>query len=305
MDGLIAFNKEPGESSNGALTRLKRVLDVRKAGFAGTLDPFASGILPVGVGRATRLLEYVQAQKKTYFAELTLGASTDTGDLTGEENAASDLPKFVGLDLGACIERFTGEISQQPPAYSALKVDGERAYALARKGETPTLPTRTITIHSLEFPEVFPSEENPALLAKLTLRVNCSSGTYVRTLGEDIALHLGTVGHLTSLVREEVGEFNLENSYTLLEVERALLSGSDYFLLPFEAGLGDLPRIKVSAELLKEICLGKKPLVTNHRNAPLPDEGVEFAVMDEKDELAAICRREDNLIKPRKVFKPA
>jgi tRNA pseudouridine55 synthase len=186
-------------------------------GHAGTLDPLATGVLPVLLGRATRLMDLVQSGTKTYIAEITLGTATETDDAEGAPVCNADVPPLDRARIEAVLSRFVGEIDQTPPKYSALKVGGQRAYALARGGATLELAPRPITIQSLNLLDF--------AVACLRIEVSCSKGTYIRALARDIALALGTVGHMSSLIRTRVGPFTIEDSIDLahLVVREALL----------------------------------------------------------------------------------
>jgi len=209
--GILNINKPCGWTSHDVVARVRRVAGERRVGHAGTLDPLAEGVLPVLVGRATRLADYIQAQPKTYVATIALGTATTTDDAEGSVVASAPVPAFDA----AVLEPFRGEIQQMPPAHSALKVDGQRAYAVARRGGAVKLEPRRVMIYDLRI-----LAEEP-----LILEVACSKGTYIRSLARDIAQALGTVGHLAHLVRTRVGPFLLSTAVTIdaLDVARALL----------------------------------------------------------------------------------
>ena len=209
--GILNINKPCGWTSHDVVARVRRVAGERRVGHAGTLDPLAEGVLPVLVGRATRLADYIQAQPKTYVATIALGTATTTDDAEGSVVASAPVPAFDA----AVLEPFRGEIQQMPPAHSALKVDGQRAYAVARRGGAVKLEPRRVMIYDLRI-----LAEEP-----LILEVACSKGTYIRSLARDIAQALGTVGHLAHLVRTRVGPFLLSTAVTIdaLDFARALL----------------------------------------------------------------------------------
>jgi len=209
--GILNINKPCGWTSHDVVARVRRVAGERRVGHAGTLDPLAEGVLPVLMGRATRLADYIQAQPKTYVATIALGTATTTDDAEGSVVASAPVPAFDA----AVLEPFRGEIQQTPPAHSALKVDGQRAYAVARRGGAVKLEPRRVMIYDLRI-----LSEEP-----LILEVACSKGTYIRSLARDIAQALGTVGHLAHLVRTRVGPFLLSTAVTIdaLDVARALL----------------------------------------------------------------------------------
>jgi tRNA pseudouridine55 synthase len=201
---FFPVDKPPGPTSFNAVARVRRHLPKKtKVGHAGTLDPFASGVLLIGIGKATRFMEDVHRHSKTYIAEIQLGLSTDTLDSTGKVDAEAPVPEILAAKLESVVATFTGVIDQLPPIYSAKKVAGARAYDLARRGEDVQLQTVPVTIHDLQLEQL---EEN-----LLRCEVTCSTGTYIRSLGRDIAAALGTVGHLKSLRRTRIGGVTLEH----------------------------------------------------------------------------------------------
>jgi tRNA pseudouridine55 synthase len=219
------------------VAKVRRLADQKRVGHAGTLDPMAEGVLPVLLGRATRLADVIQLGHKTYRATAHLGASTDTDDAEGTVILAQAVPALSGAVLETTLDRFRGDILQRPPQYSALKVAGRRAYAVARAGGEVDLAPRPVSVYALRLLGWTPPE--------LTFEVTCSRGTYVRALARDIAVALGTVGHLSALVRTRVGPFAIEDALTLdaiatLGVERALL--------PASCALPDAPTYSATAD---------------------------------------------------------
>lgn len=212
-DGVFTFIKPPGITSHDAVGIVRRILKIKRVGHSGTLDPLAYGVLPIFVGKATRLIEYTESFTKTYVAEGCFGISTDTEDSTGNciAKAGSDVVSPTWETLLAVCNSFIGRIEQQPSMYSAIKVDGKRAYELARMGKMVTLPSREITIYSLD------------LLAYkypyFTIKVTCSSGTYIRALLRDIFAKLAIPGTMTQLARTQVGPFRIEEGLTAEELE--------------------------------------------------------------------------------------
>ena len=204
MTGLILLDKPAGQSSFSALGNVKRVLGTRKVGHAGTLDPFATGLLVALSGRLTRLVPLMTALDKEYVAVVRTGEETDTLDPEGEVVARADVPGIEALARAA--GAFRGEIEQVPPAYSAVKIDGRRAYARARSGEAPLMPSRRVTVHSLDILDWKAPD--------LTVRVRCSKGTYVRSLARDIAAAAGSRGYCVSLRRTAVGPFRVDEAVT-------------------------------------------------------------------------------------------
>jgi tRNA pseudouridine55 synthase len=214
---------------------MRRLAGQKRVGHAGTLDPLAEGVLPVLLGRATRLADFIQLGHKTYVAEISLGTSTDTDDAEGEVIGRQPVPPLSRPDLEVVLAGFTGEILQTPPRYSALKVGGRRAYALARSGEDVELAARPVTIHAVRLLETSDTA--------LRIEVACSKGTYIRALARDIAQALGTVGHLSSLVRTRVGPFALEDALTPAEIANR---GVPDTIQPADHAMPDVPRHTLS-----------------------------------------------------------
>ncbi|BBE33757.1 tRNA pseudouridine(55) synthase TruB [Sphingosinicella microcystinivorans] len=243
MDGWIILDKPLGLTSAQGVAAIKRLW--RQAGFprpkighGGTLDPLATGVLPIALGEATKLTGRMLNGDKAYDFTVRFGVATETEDAEGAVVATSDV-RPSRSEIEAVLPRFTGPIEQRPPAYSALKVDGERAYARARAGETVVLALRGVTIHALDLLE--------ANGETATFSVACSKGTYVRSLARDIAKALGTVGHVVMLRRTKAGPFGLESAITLdklgeLAMEQRLIAA----LLPLTAGLDDIPALAVN-----------------------------------------------------------
>jgi tRNA pseudouridine55 synthase len=211
VDGLLLLNKPSGITSNRALQIVKRLLNAKKAGHTGSLDPAATGMLPLCFGEATKVCAYLLDADKTYRVTAKLGSKTDTGDADGKEVATANVPELSQDQWLRVLEGFRGQSTQIPPMYSALKKDGKRLYELARKGEIVEREPRPITIHDIELLEMAGS--------RLVFRVSCSKGTYVRTLVEDIAQRAGTLAHTTRLHRETVGHFRPEDMLDLTAVE--------------------------------------------------------------------------------------
>lgn len=229
-NGVLNVCKQGGWTSHDVVARVRRLAGQKRVGHAGTLDPMAEGVLPVLLGRATRLAELVQTGEKRYRADVRLGVATSTDDVEGEVVAEGAVPPFERARVEDALGRFRGTIQQVPPAYSAVKVHGQRAYTLARHGVSPDLRPREVTISELGLLDY--STE------RLVLDVRCSRGTYVRALARDLAVALGTVGHLTRLVRTAVGPFRIEDALTLDQLADRRV---DAAVLPADAALPDAP----------------------------------------------------------------
>jgi tRNA pseudouridine55 synthase len=211
--GILNIDKPQGWTSHDVVARVRRLAGQKRVGHAGTLDPLATGVLPVLLGRATRLMDLIQGGTKTYIAEVRLGAATSTDDTEGEIVAQAPVPPLASSTVEAALDRFRGEIAQTPPAYSAVKIGGRRAYALARAGQDVRIEPRRVTISDLRLLDLQPHG--------LRLEITCSSGTYIRALARDLALALATLGHLTKLVRTRVGGFCIDDAVTLDELDRS------------------------------------------------------------------------------------
>jgi tRNA pseudouridine55 synthase len=245
MHGWIILDKPLGLGSTQGVSAVKRALrDGKygkfKVGHGGTLDPLATGVLPIAIGEATKLAGRMLDSDKVYDFTVTFGVETDTLDLEGKEIATSDVRPSLA-EIEAVLPRFTGPIEQVPPAYSALKVDGERAYDLARAGEDVKLASRAVTIRALTL------QAHDADLA--TMRAHVSKGTYIRSLARDIAQALGTVGHVTMLRRVKAGPFTLDSAISLDKLDEAAKARTlEHLLLPLRAGLDDIPALSLTPD---------------------------------------------------------
>lgn len=264
VNGWIIFDKPIGMTSTHAVSRIKRIFNAKKAGHAGTLDPLASGILPIALGEATKTVPFVQDGEKSYRFTVRWGAQTNTDDTEGHVVARSDARPTVG-DIAALLPRFVGVVLQRPPTFSAIKIDGERAYDRAREGEALELPAREVTIHSLEIVGT-PTPDEVVLEAK------CGKGTYVRAIARDLGVMLGCFGHVISLRRTRVGPFFEEHAVglDLLDDPDQFLSG----LSPVDAGLSDVACVPVNRNDAVHLRRGQA-LILRGRDAPF--EGMAFA----------------------------
>ena len=235
MNGIINFLKPPGMSSNGAVVYLRGVLGVRKTGHAGTLDPGACGVLPICVGKGTKISSYLMGGKKEYIAEVAFAFRTDTGDSYGNVTGTSDAPFPSESEVRRALSTFAGRITQQTPAYSAVKHEGRRLYQLAREGEI--IPPKSREVHIFETEYMAQTREDAHLF-----RVVCSKGTYIRTLCEDIGEQLGTLAYMSFLVRSKCAGLGIEDAMTADEL-KSMGEDKSSILLPIDRFLQDLPRI--------------------------------------------------------------
>jgi tRNA pseudouridine55 synthase len=235
--GVVLVDKPAGCTSFDVVDRIKRFVRRLKIGHAGTLDPLATGLLPIALGEATKLLSYLSATEKRYQATLALGIATDTLDATGKEVAKKPFPVLSDEQIIAALGRFRGEISQVPPMYSAVHHQGRRLYELAREGHEVERPTRRVRIDTIELIEHGGDW--------IKLDIVCSAGTYIRTLVDELARTLGTVGHLRALVRTEAAGWRLNDAIVLDKLGESTLAQS---ILPLEQVLARYPKIDVNAE---------------------------------------------------------
>lgn len=293
IHGVLLFDKPAGPSSNQVLQQVRRLFQAKKAGHTGTLDPFATGLLPICFGEASKTSAQLLDASKTYEAEAMLGIATSTGDSEGEPIIKAPVPDIDAADIETVFSTLRGDIQQVPPMFSALKHEGRPLYEWARKGVTIPREPRQVTIHSLE------------LLAwdapRLRFRVSCSKGTYVRTLAEDIAAGLNTSGHLVALRRLRVGPFKTGQMVTLQELEAAALEDrlGDY-LLPVDAGLVDWPVVTLDEAASRAFCNGN-PATMLHGSEP-PEDGVRVVVKDLQEKVLGLGETDAELVRPRKVF---
>lgn len=285
-DYVLPVDKPEGPTSHDVVDDARRALGTRKIGHTGTLDPFASGLLILCVGRATRLAEYLSGLDKEYEAVARLGISTDTLDRDGDVVSTSD--GWRGLSEQAVVEAvrsFEGEIEQTPPQFSAKKVDGEPMHRRARRGERVTLNACAVTIHSIELVGME--------LPDVRLQVRCSSGTYIRSLARDLGHTLGVGGHLTALRRTSIGEIGVESAVSVSELTEPTAVGRARIELL--GALRHLPSVSVDDAEALRLAHGQKLRV-----APPPLEGL--VVVASGNRLVAIAEAEDGLLSPRKVF---
>jgi tRNA pseudouridine55 synthase len=272
MFGLLNVNKPAGRTSRDVVSLVERLVRPSKVGHAGTLDPLATGVLVIGLGPATRLVEYVQRMPKTYRGTFLLGQSSDTEDISGIVTTLPAPPRPTRAELESLTPQFLGTIWQRPPDYSAVKVQGRRAYALARQGKTVDLAPRPIAIHSLEIARY----EYP----QLELVIRCGSGTYVRTLGRDLARAAGTDCVMSALCREEIGPFALAESLDPANLDRPSI---ELRLLPARLAVADLLEVEISAEDALRLTHGKtiarQPTHSAPEAAALDPAGAPYAIL--------------------------
>jgi tRNA pseudouridine55 synthase len=281
--GLLVLDKPGGMTSRTALDRAQRWFSPDTTlGHTGTLDPLATGVLVLCVGQATRLAEYVQQMPKTYHSVFHLGATSDTDDADGTITASDVTQPPSQGEVESALRGFVGTIDQVPPAYSAAKVTGRRAYALARRGHTPKLAARAVTIHAIDLV----AYDYP----RLEVRMHCSKGTYVRSLARDLGVGLGCGAYVAMLRRERVGPFTTSRAVTLEASEEEARAQ----LQPLSAAVAELPRLTLTADEVTRLCHGQR--------LSRPDLSGTMAVFDDQGALVAVARGEGGLLIPEKVL---
>ncbi len=271
ISGALVVDKPVGMTSHDVVQAIRNGTGLRRAGHTGTLDPRASGVLVILVGPAVRLSEYVSASDKRYQAIIRLGGSTDTFDAEGQVTLSKDPLTVTEAQFEEALKSFVGEIEQTPPPYSAVKVQGRKAYEMARKGEEVDLEPRKITVHHLEVLEWTPPE--------VVIDVHCSSGTYVRSLANDLGVKLGCGAYLVGLRRTKSGRFSLRDSVPLRKLQEAFTAGNWYqYLIPAAEALGDWPAVELNPDEVEGVRHGHRvkvvgePTVTKVRGVSTQGE---------------------------------
>ena len=278
-------------TSHDAVFKLRKMLKEKKIGHGGTLDPDVTGVLPIAVGKATRLIEYMQEEGKVYEGEITLGFSTTTEDASGDVVEVTPVsPELSQEMVDQAMATFVGQIVQIPPMYSAVKVDGRKLYEYARAGQEVERPKRTIEISSFERTSPLIAEGD---LVRFTFRVKCGKGTYVRTLSVDLGAKLGYASHMSKLERTGSAGLTLDDALTLAEISDLVEKEDFSFLRPLELGIGDLPTVELTSEQVTEVSFGRRISL---------ETDVDLLAAFHQGKLIAILERRDDLYKPRKVM---
>jgi tRNA pseudouridine55 synthase len=284
--GLLNINKPTGVTSRWVVDRVQRLVRPDKAGHAGTLDPLATGVLVVAVGQATRLIEYVQAMRKRYRGTFLLGRSSSTEDITGDVTELTDPPIPTLEQIEQTAAGMVGEIWQRPPAFSALKVGGQRAYDLARAGVAVELAVRPVDVFRIDVPEyAYPH---------LVLDIECGGGTYVRTLGRELAESLGSCAVMSALERTAIGLLRVEDAIDVDSVSKQTISAK---LLPAVTAVKDLPSIEVDDVEIKRLSNG---LPIESRELPAAEE---IAAIAADGRLMAIVTADPRGLRPLRFFR--
>ena len=287
MHGLLLLHKPTGMTSNAALARVKRHLKTKKAGFAGTLDPMATGVLPIALGEATKCLPYIEDVDKEYEFTVCWGVETDTLDAEGkiikEQGAAP-----TETEIRKILPQFTGEIWQTPPAFSAIKINGQRAYDLARAGQAVEIKSRRITIYDLDH------------VGDARFRVRCTKGTYIRSLARDMAHGLGTLAHLTALSRTKVGKFPLSDTILLDNFLELPYQEAAQRVMPIRRMLDDILAIRLEQGALRRLSQGQS-LRQPFAAATFPP-GTHVLLLDGEAAFGIGVIKDDTQLWPRRLF---
>jgi len=293
LDGILNLNKPAGITSFQAVARVRKASGKRKAGHGGTLDPFATGVLPVFLGKASRVAEYLLKYPKTYLAVVLLGTETDTLDVSGTVTGRCGWEHILQTDIEKAVTRFTGRISQVPPAYSALKVNGRRLYELARQGLSPEVEPREVDIYSIRIIRFRPPE--------LAIEVKCGRGTYIRSLARDLGKALGSCGCLSELSRTAYGPFEISRAFSLEDIEEqgGVLEKGIY---PMDVILQDFPAVTLDCRQAQMICHGSEVQLS-----PADTDSGLLRAYDGAGRLVALLAPSgsEGCYKPEKVFDSA
>lgn len=301
VEGILPIWKEKGMTSFACVSRVRRLLGIKKVGHAGTLDPEVEGVLPIAVGAGTKVLEYMLEADKTYTGEITLGYSTSTEDATGEIIEKKLVSKNIQAEkIDKVLTEFTGMIEQVPPMFSAVKIKGKRLYEYAFEGIEIERPARRVQIYEMKrTSELIYDEESEVL--RFSFEVSCSKGTYIRTLAVDIGKKLGYPAHMSELTRIRSGDIRSEQTSTLAEVEAAVADGTiEKLLLPIDYGLSHFTKVTIDDNLWNRV---KNGAILDQDDIEIEDYPVLFIY---SGVIVALYDRHPNKIgklKPKKVFR--
>ena len=298
-EGILPLWKEKGMTSHDCVFKLRKILKMKRIGHTGTLDPSVEGVLPICLGQATKVSEYIMNEGKTYVATVTIGSSTTTEDADGDVVKVDSSEKQFSIDqIKSVLQQLTGQITQTPPMYSAVKVNGKKLYEYAREGKEVERPSRQVTIHYLNLldeDDLFSGQE-----ISFQIEIGCSKGTYIRTLAVQIGELLGYPAHMSSLVRTASGNFNKSHCLTLQEVQEALEEGVlDNNILPIKHALAKWPSEEMDESLKKWIANGAvlelHPLLNTNDKVVFTEEGQPVAVYIKHP-------TKNGMMKPEKMF---
>lgn len=289
MNGVININKPLGITSHDVVYKLRKILSIKKIGHTGTLDPDAEGVLPMCIGRATKAADMLTAQDKQYIARVTLGTATDTLDSSGNVTQTAEV-NVTDTDILNTVAEFVGEIEQIPPMFSAIKVNGKKLYELARKGEEIERKPRIVNIDKIEVLNIDLEKKC------FTMKVDCSKGTYIRTLCDDIGRSLGCFAHMSGLKRTRSGRFDIIRSYTVEQVEEMYSNGDMSFMTPIDKIFDEYDKLILTSRKAKKMCNGTQVAVQG------VEDGKIYRVYDELGNFLTISKAEDGVMKILKTF---
>ena len=292
IHGWISIYKEPDMTSFQVVRQARRILNIKKIGHGGTLDPFATGVLPIAINEATKTVDYVMNHEKEYKFTITFGEEKDTGDLTGETTFTSKkIP--TKQEIHEILQKFIGEIEQTPPKYSAIKIDGKRAYDLARNNKEFEIKPRKIQIHSLKLLKT--SGKTADFIT------TCGKGTYIRSLAQDIARSLDTYGYVSKLERTKVGQFTKENSVKLSELEKLTEQNNPAkYITSINSALPNMPSIKITnEEELERLTHGN--FIYSDQAKNIPDEEA-IKLLNQNNQVITLARTTGNKVQPFKIL---
>ena len=289
MNGVVNVNKPLGITSHDVVYRLRRILNIKKIGHTGTLDPDAQGVLPMCIGKGTKLAELLTGADKQYLAEMTLGAITDTQDASGEVLEKFDV-NVCEEDIIKAVQMFVGEIEQIPPMYSAIKIDGKKLYELAREGKTVERKARKVNILNIELKTI--NLENNTI----EMLVDCTKGTYIRTLCHDIGKVLGCGGYMSKLTRTRSGRFCIEDAYDLGTIAQMAEAGDFSFMTPVQDAMPEYPKAILAERNARKVRNGIKISVQGL------ETGESYRVFDEQGEFLVIARQGEEHLEILKTF---
>lgn len=299
MKGILLINKAKEMTSHDVVAILRRKLNIKRIGHTGTLDPMVTGVLPICIGNATRVSEYIMQQGKTYICKMKFGQATTTYDAYGEVTDSSDKVDFTKEEILNGLKHFTGEIEQTPPIYSAIKIKGKKLYDYARSGQSLDIPKRKVNIYSLDLLDI----DGP----EISFRISCSKGTYVRSLVHELGLHLGTFAYMTDLVRTKVGRFELDACIDINKIDDYSLEDIEKSLISIENSLYNLGRVEISDPVASRLINGQKLnlktlnfRITNNNIGTLDEDNLMVFVMGD---FLGIGKLSNNIIKMERVLK--
>lgn len=278
MDGIILVNKEKDFTSHDVVSIVKKITE-SKVGHTGTLDPNATGVLPLLIGNATKISKYLINHDKEYEAVIQLGKKTTTADIEGEVIEEKEVPEKIYIECENILKSFIGKQKQTPPAYSAIKVNGKKLYSYAREGIKIEIEPRNIEIYNIELMNINKEEK------QISFRVSCSKGTYIRSLCEDIADKLGTVGYMKDLKRTKVGDFEIKEAITIDELKEKFEKNDFSDVITIENIFKDMPKIELNENNIKQYLNGVKICVAEYEKSKEPQKLQELQILDDEEKI--------------------